>query len=94
MAEITRLRRAASEQPTEQMKKSKGAGLPILQKTVEAQSSDESRDPVCGMMVAREGARYKTIFGDETFYFCCLRCKESFDGSPQLYLETSRAGET
>jgi xanthine dehydrogenase accessory factor len=93
MAEITRLRRVASNQITEPTKKSKGAGLPILQ-TVEAQSMDESRDPVCGMMVAREGARYKTVFGDETFYFCCLRCKESFDGSPQLYLETSRAGET
>ncbi len=81
MAEITRLRRAASEQTTESVKKSKSAGLPILQKAAEALSMDESRDPVCGMMVAREQARYKTVAGDETFYFCCLRCKETFDNS-------------
>ncbi len=79
MAEITRVRRASSEQATEPVRKSKSTGLPILQKTVEVQSSDESRDPVCGMSVAREGARYKTVLGDETFYFCCLRCKETFD---------------
>lgn len=84
MAEITRLRRVVSDQ-TEQ-KKSKPAGLPILQKRAEAQSMDESLDPVCGMSVERENAKYKTVFGDETFYFCCLRCKETFDKSPQLYL--------
>jgi xanthine dehydrogenase accessory factor len=94
MAEITRLRRTVSDQANEPVRKSKSAGLPILQKSVEAQSSDERRDPVCGMSVARESARYKTVFGDETFYFCCLRCKEAFDQSPQLYLETTRAGET
>ena len=89
MAEITQMRRAATEQASEPVKKSKGAGLPVLQKPAQNQSPDECRDPVCGMSVMRENARYKTVFGDETFYFCCLRCKETFDRSPQNYLETA-----
>src|SRR5262245_3382921 len=83
MAEITRLRRAVSEQPPEPVKRSKGASLPVMQKIVE--SSTESIDPVCGMTVATANARYKTIFEDKTFYFCCLRCKEAFEQSPQHY---------
>jgi xanthine dehydrogenase accessory factor len=85
MAEITRLRRAASGQPLEPVKGSKGASLPVVQKI--AESSTESIDPVCGMTVATANARYKTVFEENTFYFCCLRCKEAFEQSPQLYLE-------
>jgi xanthine dehydrogenase accessory factor len=85
MAEITRLRRAVSEQPSEQVKSSKGASLPVMQKT--AESSTESIDPVCGMTVATANARYKSVFEENTFYFCCLRCKEAFEQSPQCYLE-------
>jgi xanthine dehydrogenase accessory factor len=83
MTEITRLRRAVSEQPPEPVKRSKGASLPVVQKI--AESSTESIDPVCGMTVATANARYKTIFEDKTFYFCCLRCKEAFEQSPQHY---------
>jgi xanthine dehydrogenase accessory factor len=36
-------------------------------------------DPICGMTVDIENARYTSIAGDETIYFCCLRCKETFD---------------
>jgi len=83
MAEITRLRRAVSEQPLEPVKSSKGASLPVMQKT--AESSAESIDPVCGMTVATANARYKTVFEEKTFYFCCLRCKEAFERTPQHY---------
>jgi xanthine dehydrogenase accessory factor len=85
MAEITRLRRAVSEQPLEPVKRSKGASLPVMQKT--AESPTDSIDPVCGMTVATANARYKTIFEEKIVYFCCLRCKEAFEKSPQLYLE-------
>ena len=88
MAEITRLRRAASEQTSS--KGSRGLSLPVMRKTEE--SSTESIDPVCGMTVAIENARYKTVFDEISFYFCCLRCKEAFEQSPQLYLEKIRAG--
>ncbi|MGH9754649.1 MAG: XdhC family protein [Blastocatellia bacterium] len=79
MAEITRLRRAVSGQPLEPVKTSKGASLPVMQKT--AESSTESVDPVCGMTVATANARYKTVFEENTVYFCCLRCKEEFEKS-------------
>jgi xanthine dehydrogenase accessory factor len=85
MAEITRLRRTASGRPVEPVKSSKGASLPVMQKT--AESPTESIDPVCGMTVATANARYKTVFEEKTVYFCCLRCKEAFEQSPQLYLE-------
>lgn len=90
MAEITRLRRSVSEPMAEPVKPSKSIGLPVLQQPATVPSPDESIDPVCGMSVERETARYKTVFGDETVYFCCLRCKETFDRSPQNYME--RAG--
>jgi len=83
MAEITRLRRAVSEQPREQVKGSSGASLPVMRKT--AESFTESIDPVCGMTVATANARYKTVFEENTFYFCCLRCKKAFEQSPKYY---------
>ena len=89
MAEITRLRRAAPEQIVEPVKTSKGKGLPVIEKAVETASPNEGRDPICGMMVETSKARYKSVHEDRTFYFCCLRCKETFDRSPQLYLETT-----
>jgi len=84
MAEITRLRRAVSEQSIEPVKRSEAASLPVMQKT--AESFAESIDPVCGMTVATANAIYKSVFEEKTVYFCCLRCKVSFEKSPQLYL--------
>ncbi len=90
MAEITRLRRATPEpQSTEPAKGSKGVSLPIMQNPRE--SSIESIDPVCGMTVATANARYKTVFEEKIVYFCCLRCKEAFEKSPQLYLKKTVA---
>jgi xanthine dehydrogenase accessory factor len=80
IAEITRLRRSQSPGPAQS---SKGASLPVMRKT--AESSTESIDPVCGMTVATANARYKTVFEEKTIYFCCLRCKETFEQAPQHY---------
>jgi len=91
MAEITRLRRT-SEQITEPIKAPRRMSLPVMQKS--AESSAESRDPVCGMNVAITNARYKSLFEDKPFYFCCLRCKETFDRSPEQYLKTTGAGKS
>jgi xanthine dehydrogenase accessory factor len=88
MAEITRLRRAASGQALEPVKNSKGASLPVMQKT--ADLSTESIDPVCGMTVATANARYKTVFEEKSVYFCCLRCKEAFEQTPQHYQFSER----
>ena len=40
-------------------------------------------DPICGMTVDIETAKYSSVIDGKTFYFCCLRCKETFD-RPQL----------
>jgi xanthine dehydrogenase accessory factor len=83
MAEITRLRRAVSEQTLELVKRPKGAILPVMEKT--AESPTESIDPVCRMAVVTVNALYKTVFEEETVYFCSLRCKVAFERTPQNY---------
>jgi xanthine dehydrogenase accessory factor len=40
-------------------------------------------DPICGMTVDVENAKYTSVVNGETIYFCCLRCKETFD-QPQI----------
>jgi xanthine dehydrogenase accessory factor len=60
-AEITRLRRASSEQPEPQ------------------RESQTAIDPICGMTVDVDTARYSSVIDGTTFYFCCLRCKETFE---------------
>ena len=69
MAEITRVRRTSAE--------------PIQASSTEKPIISEATDPICGMTVAVENAKYTSMVNGETFYFCCLRCKETFD-RPQL----------
>ena len=40
-------------------------------------------DPICGMTVDTEKAKYTSVVDGQTIYFCCLRCKETFD-RPQI----------
>ena len=40
-------------------------------------------DPICGMTVDIGTAKYSSVIDGRTFYFCCLRCKETFD-RPQI----------
>src|SRR5215471_15234576 len=47
------------------------------------------RDPICGMEVDTEHARHRSEYGSQTFYFCCARCKEKFDESPDRYAASS-----
>ena len=66
MAEIVKLRRASSEPaPSRQ--------LPV--------ATAEAIDPICGMTVVTTNAKYTSEFEGRTIYFCCLRCKETFDRS-------------
>lgn len=50
--------------------------------------SKEATDPICGMTVMIDNAKYTSVVNGETFYFCCLRCKETFD-RPQISQITS-----
>lgn len=93
MAEITQSRRARAMRP-EPTKKS--VALRVMHGTTPTEAptvdSTEARDPICGMTVNTTNARCKSVFQDETFYFCCLRCKETFDRSPQSYRTRTQAG--
>ena len=51
--------------------------LPLLRR--------EARDPICGMMVDIGGAKYMSDFRGSSFYFCCPRCKQTFDEQPEKY---------
>jgi len=93
MAEITQVRRASAakfEPATRSM------ALPVMQGAAIAEASGagplEATDPICGMTVDKHNARYTSVFLDQTFYFCCLRCKETFERSPQSYPQISQPG--
>ena len=48
-------------------------------------AATEARDPVCGMTVEVTSARHQSDWAGRPVYFCCLRCKESFDADPRRY---------
>ncbi len=53
------------------------------QAPAEVQASSDAIDPICGMTVDTRTAKYQSIVEGKTIYFCCLRCKETFD-RPQM----------
>ena len=42
-------------------------------------------DPVCGMKVAPETAKWKTEDAGRTWYFCCQSCQRKFEAEPGEY---------
>jgi xanthine dehydrogenase accessory factor len=46
----------------------------------------EALDPICGMTVEIATARHRSEAAGRTTYFCCLRCKETFEQDPPRYL--------
>jgi xanthine dehydrogenase accessory factor len=46
----------------------------------------EAIDPICGMTVEIATARHRSDAGGPTTYFCCGRCKETFEQDPGRYL--------
>ena len=92
MAGITQLRRRQSEPDSDRMK-SQASSLPVMSASANSsESSTLSKDPVCGMTVDPSSAKYQSHLENATFYFCCIRCKESFDRSPESYLTQTVGG--
>lgn len=46
----------------------------------------EAEDPVCGMMVEIEGARYVSQHAGKKYYFCAKGCQRAFEQDPDQYL--------
>jgi YHS domain-containing protein len=44
------------------------------------------KDPVCDMDVTPETAAGLSEYNGQTYYFCSLGCKKSFDKDPEKYL--------
>ena len=44
------------------------------------------KDPVCGMEVTYENAQARSEYEGQTYYFCSMGCKKSFDKEPEKYL--------
>ena len=50
----------------------------------------EVKDPICGMTVGVDAAKYLSEFAGKWFYFCCAGCKQTFDTHPEKYVLASR----
>ncbi len=48
--------------------------------------ADTVHDPVCGMDIDPATAAGTSVYKDQTYYFCSLGCKSSFDKDPEKYL--------
>lgn len=44
-----------------------------------------AKDPVCGMQVAEEGAKWSTSHGGKEWFFCCQSCLKKFEAEPAKY---------
>ncbi|GCE50977.1 Cu+-exporting ATPase [Thermosporothrix hazakensis] len=54
-------------------------------------------DPVCGMTVDPNTARFSSEYQGKTFYFCAPGCKKTFEQNPASFLqqgETEQQGHT
>lgn len=45
-----------------------------------------AKDPICGMTVEESRAAGSSVCKGETYYFCSMHCKETFDKDPESYI--------
>ena len=67
---------ACDQKPAE-----KSSGMPAAPAT----SADRSKDPICGMMVDKEKAAFKTTHEGATYYFCAEGCLKKFQAEPKKF---------
>ena len=53
-----------------------------------------TRDPVCGMTVDPGRAPAKAEHAGTSYYFCCARCKQTFDKDPALALSLAPSSQS
>jgi YHS domain-containing protein len=49
-------------------------------------ASGQTRDPVCGMVVAPSSAKSRAEHDGHTYYFCCGGCNAKFVADPDQYV--------
>jgi len=72
-----------------QVSKNKSQSIPAL--SLPSVTAD-AKDPICGMLVNPDNAKYKSQHLGQTFYFCCANCKHKFDQDPAKLLEVVTRG--
>jgi Cu+-exporting ATPase len=50
------------------------------------------KDPVCGMEIDPATAAGTSEYNGQTYYFCSVGCKKSFDKEPEKYLAQDQHG--
>jgi P-type Cu+ transporter len=45
------------------------------------------KDPVCGMMLEKQGAPAQIQHQGQTYYFCSVQCRDEFVSNPEQYEE-------
>lgn len=50
------------------------------------------KDPVCGMEIDPTTAAGTSEHNGQTYYFCSIGCKKSFDKEPEKYLAQGEQG--
>ncbi len=46
-----------------------------------------AKDPVCGMSVDEETAKWTSEYKGKTYYFCNEGCKKAFEKAPERYVK-------
>ena len=49
-----------------------------------------AKDPVCQMDVEPAKAAAQSSYQGQTYYFCAVGCKQTFDREPEKYLGSGR----
>ena len=80
LAEIIHVRHSRKTEPAEAP-----AFVPMAAFGAPAAASAEAKDPVCGMTVRVATARHRSDWAGRSVYFCCARCKDSFEADPMRY---------
>jgi YHS domain-containing protein len=45
------------------------------------------QDPVCGMVIDEKEAAATATYKGKTYYFCAMKCKETFEKNPDNYVK-------
>jgi len=45
------------------------------------------RDPVCGVVLDEKTSKFKINYGEETYYFCSVKCKKKFKRNPMKFVK-------
>jgi len=67
-----------------------GLHSPLVGISAAPKSVAVARDPVCGMNVNSQTAKYKADHLGATYYFCCASCVEKFKANPAAYLSPAK----